>query len=323
MQHDGGGVQMRIGKFLHYFNQSDDVEAKLFDKWNDKLRDFEVYHTFKAQIESHAVLTYARKEGLKTVLSSVLPQENERRIWLALCVNRLIPFNNAYSIIREELKNVDAIIAQTQKEASFISKWYKISCNKIYVIPNGVNESILEGYNPCDSKDIVLCVGRFDSNKNQLALIEAVKRLNVEVHFIGGSAIEEPSYYETCVKSAEGYDNIVFHGWLKNTSEEYLNLYKRAKVVALVSHKEIFGNSLIEGAACGANLLSTNVLPTEEWGFNEHCVKVDVSNPQSLREGLKMAISLPLDSSLHEIAENNFSWKNIANRYIDLYNNLM
>ena len=323
MQHEGGGVQMRIGKFLHYFSQRDDVEAKLFNKWTDKLRDYDVYHTFKAQIESHAVLTYARKEGLKTVLSSVIPQENERRIWLALKINGVIPFNNAYSIIREELNNVDAIIAQTKKEASFIAKWYKTSEEKIYVIPNGVNGSILSGYNPNDTKDIVLCVGRFDSNKNQLALIEAAKGLNYEVHFIGGAAIEEPLYFEECVKAAEGYNNIVFHGWLKNTSEEYLNLYKRARVVALVSHKEIFGNSLVEGAASGANLLATNVLPTEEWGFNEHCVKVDVSSPQSLCEGLKVALSLPLDSSLHEIAKRNFSWENIANRYVDLYNNLM
>ena len=323
MQHDGGGVQMRISKFLKYFFQSEGVTAKLFDKWEDKLRDYDIIHEFKAQLDSYALLYLAKEQGLKTVLSSVIPQENGRRIQFALMANKLIPFQNAYSLIQKELFNVDAIVAQTNKEASFISQRYKVSRDKIYVIPNGVNELIVESYNPRDNKDIILCVGRFDYNKNQLSLIEAVKGLNVELHFVGGAAIEAPNYYEECIRAAEKHKNIIFHGWLSNSSEEYLKLYRRARVVALVSHKEIFGNSLIEGAACGANLLSTDVLPTEEWGFNHHCVKVDVSSPTFIKEGLEKALSIPLDSSLHDMTEEHFSWENIARKHIQLYDKLL
>ena len=98
-----------------------------------------------------------------------------------------------------------------------------------------------------------------------------------------------------------------------------MDLYKRARVVALVSHHEIFGNSLIEGAACGANLLSTKVLPTEEWEFNDHCVKVNVSDVNELRQGLVKAFELPLDSSLHDIVAKRFSWSNIASEHAKMY----
>ena len=323
MQHDGGGVQMRIGKFLNYYSSDNRVQAKLFNKWEDKLKEFDILHEFKAHFELFPVLSLAKEQGLKTVLSSVVPQEHARRIQLALLANKVIPFNNTYSLIHSELDIVDAIIAQTNKEAAFISKWYQIPRSKIHVIPNGVNESILQAYSPNNKKDIVLCVGRFDHNKNQKALIEAAKGTPYEVHFVGGAAIDDAAYYEECKTLARGYSNFKFHGWLKNSSPEFIELYKRARVVALVSHHEIFGNSLIEGAACGANLLSTDALPTHEWGFGDHCVRVNVTDAHAIHQALRKAFEMPLDSTLHNIAESRFSWKNIANKHIDLYQELL
>lgn len=324
MQHEGGGVQMRIGKFLNYYSNNRDVQqAKLFNKWEDKLKDYDILHEFKAHFELFPILSLAKEQGLKTVLSSVVPQEHSRRIQLALIANKVIPFNNTYSLIHSELDIVDAIIAQTNKEATFISQWYKIPRTKIHVIPNGVNESILQGYSSNNKKDIVLCVGRFDHNKNQKALIEAAKDTPYEVHFIGGQAIDDAAYYEECKALAKGNSNIIFHGWLKDSSLEFIELYKRARVVALVSHHEIFGNSLIEGAACGANLLSTDELPTHEWGFGDHCVSVKVSDVHAIRNALEKVYEMPLDSSLHDIVESRFSWQSIANQHIKLYQELL
>lgn len=323
MQHEGGGIQMRIRKFLHYFNDIPSIDAKLFDKWNDKLHNFDILHEFKDTMEPYALFDFAKEEGLKIVLSSVIAQEKALRIRSALMVNKVIPFNNSYSLMKRNLDFADAIVPQTNKEANFIHKYYGIPLQKMHVIPNGVNEAILDSYNPLEKKDIVLCVGRFDHNKNQLSLIQAALDTNYEVHFVGGKAMDDTSYYDECVNVAHGHTNIVFHGWLSNTSDDFINLYKRARVVALVSHHEIFGNSLIEGAACGANLLSTDVLPTHEWGFNEHCVKVNVSNADSMRQGLKKAYELPLDSYLHDVAVNRFSWQKIAERHLQLYQELL
>lgn len=323
MQHAGGGVQMRIGKFLHYFGEMPNVEAKLFDKWYDKLDDYDILHEFKVTTEPYALISFAKSLGKKVVISSVVAQEHALRIKFALAANKLLPVNNSYSFLKMNMNHTDAIIAQTQKEAKFISNNYGINPNKIHVIPNGVNESILDVYSPQNHKDIILCVGRFDHNKNQLSLIKAMQGTRYELHFIGGKAIDDASYYYKCLEAAKHMPNIKFHGWLSNTSEEYLELYRRAKVVALVSHKEIFGNSLVEGAACGANLLSTNVLPTHEWGFNEHCVKVNVDNIAELHEGIVKAFEMQTDSSLHDIVCERFSWENIAKQHVSLYEHLL
>lgn len=323
MQHEGGGVQMRIRKYLKYYSEMPCVEAKLFDKWSDKLHDFDILHEFKDTMEPYALFAFAKEEGLKIVLSSVIAQEKALRIRTALMVNKVIPFNNSYSLMKRNLDLADAVLPQTNKEAEFIHKYYKIPMSKMHVIPNGVNETILESYSPNNNKDIVLCVGRFDRNKNQLSLIRAAIDSNYEVHFVGGKAMDDVSYYEECLQASQGHDNIIFHGWLSNTSDEFISLYKRARVVALVSHHEIFGNSLVEGAACGANLLSTDVLPIEEWGFNNHCVKVKVTDANAMREGLKAAFEMPLDSSLHDIATSRFSWHNIAKEHIKIYESLL
>lgn len=322
MQQGGGGVPMRIRKFMHYYTEMG-LKANLFNKWEDKLTDCDILHIFKVNIDSFAQITFAKQLGKKVVVSSVIPQENVFRIHLSLIINKLFPINNTYSYQHRILQMADAIVAQTAKEKAFISRHYKIHSEKIHVIPNGVNEHILEAYDPAVPKDILLCVGRFDSNKNQLALVNALKGTNYECHFVGGAAIEEPNYFERCKDEASSNSKIYFHGWMKPTDEEYLDLYRRAKVVALISHKEIFGNSLIEGGACGANLLATKELPIEEWGFGNHCVKVNSSDVSSIREGLDKAIEMPISSAIHNRVEQLFSWKNIANRHYELYKALL
>ena len=322
MQQGGGGIPMRIRKFIQYYTGMS-IDIKLFNKWEDKLADCDILHVFKVNIDSFAQISFAKQLGKKVVVSSVVPQDNVFRIRLSLIVNKIFPINNTFSYQKKILQMADAVIAQTTKEKKFISKNYGIASDKIYVIPNGVNEQILQSYDPNVTKDILLCVGRFDSNKNQLSLIKALHESEYECHFIGGAAIDEPSYYELCVKEASNNPNIHFHGWLKPTDEEYLNLYKRAKVVALISHKEIFGNSLIEGGACGANLLATEELPTEEWGFGNNCVKVNSYDIVSIKWGLDKAFGMKLSADIHNKVELLFSWKNIAIKHYELYKSIL
>ena len=322
-QHDGGGIQMRVKNFFAQYNVLPDVDVKLFNKWEDKLRDFQLLHEFKVTVESYSILAAAKEEGLKTIVSSVVPQINAVKIRTLVKLGKLLPYNLT-QFTRDTLMLVDAIIAQTNKEALFISRNYDIPLSKIRILPNGVNDFILQGFNPdLESRDIVLNVGRFDHNKNQLSLIRAAKRTNYEVHFVGGKALDDIDYYNQCLEEAEGASNIHFHGWLNNTSEEFLSLYRRARVVTLLSHNEIFGNSLIEGAACGANLVSTNVLPIGEYGFNDHCVLIDPDNEEDIMNGLIKAYEMPLDESLHTIAEERFSWRSIALQQIDIYKELL
>lgn len=314
---------MKIHTLQNQLRQFEGVEVKLYDKWIDKLTDFDILHVFKDTIEPATLISYAKNKGLKIVISSVIPQENQRKIRASLFVKRFFPVNNTYSYLKNNLQLADWILPETEKEARFLSEVYGIDKGKMIVIPNGVNQAILDDYDASIRKDIILCVGRFDHNKNQHTLIEAVNRTNYELHLVGGPAIDDPTYYSYCESLCIDNPRIVFHGWLPHKSNELMALYKRARVVALVSHKEIFGNSLIEGGACGANLLATDVLPTDEWGLDAHCVKTPVNRWQDILPNLDIAWNTPISSTLHDIVKETFSWQNIARRHLEVYEDLL
>lgn len=323
MQNGSGGISMRIRKLYNEFTAFPEIKVHLFNKWTDKLSDCDILHVFKITLDSYAQICFAKKIGKKVVVSSVVAQEGYSKIRMSLLLNKIFPVHNTHSILRECLRQADAIIAQTEQEKRFIITIYNISKEKILVIPNGVEEKIKDCYNPEIKKDLILNVGRFDSNKNQLTLIKALKNTQIPCYFIGGEAIEESEYYNQCKKIAERCKNLFFCGWLPNTSKECLDLYARAKVVVLISRKEIFGNSLIEGAACGANLVVTSALPTEEWGFNENCIKVkNVRNIKEVRDAVMKAFEMPISEELRDIASLIFSWRDVAKRYVTLYKKL-
>lgn len=323
-QNGGGGVQMRIGKMQQYLRSHNAVSAvKLFDKWSDKIVDYDILHVFKDTLDSVGEISFAKQAGLKVVLSSVIPQMQAARIRTSLLLQRLSRVHNTHSRLRQNLVLCDAIVAQTEQEADFITKVYGINSGKIHIIPNGVKESILDHYNEGMPKDIVLCVGRFDRNKNQLSLIKAVRNLNIPTHFVGGPSVDETDYYERCKIEAGQDSNIVFHGWLANDSPELADLYQRAKVVALISHKEIFGNSLIEGAAAGANLVASSSIPTREWNFGSHCISINPQSVLDIRRGIENAYSMNVSPEIHRQTARLFSWGNVTERYVEVYKSLL
>ena len=321
-QRGGGGIPMRIAKIQNGLS-AEGINVALFDKWNDKLSDFQILHVFKDNIDSFAEIVYAKESGLKIVISSVIPQEGGLKIKLGLALYRLFKINNTYSYLRHVLMLSDAIVAQTKKESVFIQKNYGINGSKIHIIPNGIHESVVNSYDPTISKDIVLCVGRFDRNKNQLNLIRALKGINVPVHFVGGPVPDEKDYYEACLKEADNSPYFVFHGWLKQGSDDLINLFQRAKVSVLISHKEIFGNAFVEGAAAGANLVVTKSLPVHEYGFREGYYQVAPTDVNGIKEAILVAYKKDVPKDLRENAIKRYSWESVILKHIKLYETLL
>ena len=321
-QRGGGGIPMRVSTIVDGLAKKG-INVKCFDKWNDKITDYDILHIFKANIDSYSEIVYAKNSGVKVVLSSVVAQEGILKIILGRLLNKLFRINNTYSYLKLMLEMSDRILAQTEKEARFITMFYGIQNKKINIIPNGINQAIVESYSPYIDKDIVLCVGRFDKNKNQISLIRAMKGQNIPVHFVGGIVPEDKDYYEQCLDEAQSDTNFVFHGWLKQGSPELLSLFSRAKVCVLISYKEIFGNAIIEGAACGSNLVVTSSLPTSEYGFQSNYFIVNPHSLKEIREAVKCAFSMPVSHSLRDTAISRFSWDSVVEQHINVYENLI
>ena len=325
-QNPSGGVKVRIENYIRHIEGK--IEIKRFDKWVDRVDEYDLVHIFKSSSESWTMMKYAHSKGIPVVVSSVVPSEKRLAIWLNRLLCSKLPVYSDRYMNELVLKNADAIIAQTEIEKQFIAKNFRICEKKIYVIPNGVSLD-LEREISADyffsrtgiEGKYILQVGRFDENKNQLSVIEAVKDTDMQLVFIGGADKECPEYYEIC-KSLAG-KNIRFLGWVDHNDILLQAAYRNAQVVILPSHKEIFGNSLFEGGACGANLVASKVLPINEWGLSEWCSTIDPKNIADIKNKLQKMYEDDKNNLLSEFIVKNFSWEAVTDKYIEIYRNLL
>jgi len=325
-QNPSGGIQVRINKFMQYLNKKN-IEVKLYNKWEDKLTDFDLLHIFKVNLEDYDLLKLAKKKDIPVVISSIIPLEKRVNIVFNRLLCKLLPIHTGYWFINEMLTQSNAIIAQTNKEADFIKKYYGVEHNKIHVIPNGVNieidknnKKIFPEKTGINSR-FVLQVGRFDKNKNQLNIIKALNNSEIPVVFIGGPDPNEIEYYEECKRIAG--QNFHFLGWIKHDDPLLSSAYQNAHVVILPSYKEIFGNSLIEGGAAGANLVATKELPIKEWGLSEFCKTINPNDTNDIFRKVVQAYNEPLDERIKEIITCKFSWENVINQHIFIYKQII
>ena len=324
-QNASGGIQVRINNLLQSINHS--VDIKLFDMWNDNLSDCDILHVFKANIDSYALMVHAKEKGKKIVLSSVVPQDRPCVVLFNLILSKLFRLQTGYSIIKKELLMSDCIIAQTEKERSFIAKYYKTPKSKIEVVPNGIsihfdeaNRYALKELYPIGEK-FLLQVGRFDENKNQLSVIKALKGTGIKVLFIGGPDPQSVSYYDHCRTVAD--DNFTFLGWLPNDSPELQSAYMNAHAVILPSHKEIFGNSIIEAGAAGAKLIVSNALPVDSMGIKEYCDVIDPGDIIDIKNKVITVMNTEKQEGQMQLFFSLFSWAAVAKRHLDIYNRVL
>lgn len=324
-QNNAGGVRTKIEYFIDNIKPYCDV--KLFDKWNDKISDYDIYHIFKPSIQNYSSIIYAKKLGIPIVISAVAQKEKGRTVLAKKIIDKLLPINTFYKCMKKIYQMSDIIIAETIYEKEFICKTYNIRADKIKVIPNGISIDYLkETDNHFKKKyginsDFLLQVGRFDSNKNQLSTIKAIKDTDVNLVLIGGPDKDDLSYYEECKKNAG--KNVYFIGWIDHNDPLLLSAYKECKAFILPSHNEILGNALIEAAACGANIISTNVLPLSDWGIDKMCMSIDPNNIDDIKRKIIKSMETDKNNELKKKVIELFDWKNVTKKHMNVYKGLI
>lgn len=321
-QNAAGGIQTRMRKLQRHLIQSG-VDVSFFAPESTDLGDYDVLHLFRLDFENYALVKCAKEKGLRIVISSVVPINNGKRIDLLRFVSKL-PLLTTFTMMQSQLCMADSIISETPSEAHFICNHYRIETSKIRVIPNGLDELIsCKGREVYDAlgfnSDYVLCVGRFDSNKNQLNLIKAMKNTGIETVFIGGPGRDSSNYYDLCLKEAAGCNNIHFLGWLEYDSDLLKSAYSNCKLFVLPSYNETFGLAILEAVSAGANVAVSSTLPILDYGIFG---KGNIFNPNDADDIRKVVTNIYNQSKptdLYEKMKTAFSWESIVTQHIDCY----
>ena len=321
-QNKAGGVYSKVASIIESAEGSA-AELKPFDKWHDKLKDYDIIHYFGLKPEYYEQMQLAKNLGLIIIISSILTPTPLKRIKAKLFMSRHLRLRNDEEKVQWMLKAADAIITETRKEKGFVVSAYGIDKDKVHVIPNGISDEVLGG-NPALLKnklgiknDFVLQVGRFDTNKNQLAVIRAMRDSDIPVVFIGGEDPAYKDYYETCLNAAQG--NCYFVGWLDHSDPLMASAYAGAKVVVLPSYHEVFGNAIFEGAMNGANIVATNVLPLEEFGFSANAIAISPNDIDGIRTAIESAYQNRTDEQFAQIVKEKYSLDSVWKQHLSLY----
>ena len=321
-----GGVKNRVKEIYEHLSKCNELQVEYFRPMETEFENVDILHLFKLEPEYFNLVRKAKKSGIKIVLSSIVPLYDGWKIDIyRRFINRL-PILTVYKMSFSILSLIDKLIVETQTEADFILKHYRVDKNKIEVIPNGIDIYTYDGMDIFERignvSDYVLHVGLFHENKNQLRLIKALKGTGIDVVFIGGEENGDSTYFDKCKSLAANDKHFHFLGWSDRGSNLLKSAYKHARVFAFPSFQETFGMALIEGAAAGSNIVVSKTLPIHDFHVFDDALFVDPNDENSIRQGVLEAFNTPLNTNLQKRVINFFSWESVIDKHIKLYSSL-
>jgi glycosyltransferase involved in cell wall biosynthesis len=221
-------------------------------------------------------------------------------------------------ILKKVCHNADCIISPSNYlKALILNNIDKTLISKIHHIPNGFKKT---RFTPQKKERSILATGRLLPRKGFHFLIEAVASTDIgySVHICGDGPMM--SYLRTLQRKSK--TNIILHGWMDNTSEEYKKLLESAAIYVLPSLKENASIALLEAMSAACAVITTNVSGCPETIGNAG-ILIEPENTSDLREKIYLLINnqkllRQLQSAARNRIENIFDWNVVLDQYLAL-----
>ena len=214
---------------------------------------------------------------------------------------------------------------EAYKQSGFIK-----NLPEMHVIPQGINEKFLELQSSPTSRTI-LSVGSISKRKGHLYLLQAFDLLCQkldDVNLVIAGVLAEQSYYQEILAYVQNSPNADKIKILTNLpQEELFKLYTQAQIFALHTQEESQGIVFAEAMATGMPVVATNVggvpyvVQDKTVGFlSMYGDTKSFSN--NIHQLLTEDDTYKMFSSVATIYAQNYLWKSIANKAINVYNTL-
>lgn len=329
-----GGGEIALLKTKEYL-EKEGVPVKLFDPWNDKLKSFDILHTFGSVKDSLRMMEMARTVGVKNVLSTIC-WYNLRSAWgtypswkqripsvVRHAAKTFLPF--LPSERRKMMSCSDALLPNSQTEADQLKKYFGMPDEKITIMPNGVDPAFADAMPDAFEKkfglrDFILCVGRIEPRKNQLNVIRALKGIKQPLVFIGDYIPDYKEYYEACRREAG--ENVHFLGAINHASGLLASAYAACNTFLLATWLETPGLAALEAGLAGAKVVITDQGAAPEY-FLDFATYVRPDNPAQIRERVLRTFEQPKDSRLKYHIQRHYLWPVVAKQIVQSYRKVL
>lgn len=332
-QSPGGGEVMLL-KTREYLER-EGVEVSLFDPWRDKLKDFDLLHTFGSVKDALPMMRAASQAGIPNVLSTVC-WYSWKSAWGTYGTLR----NRVLSAARHAAKSwlpflpserktmmeiSDILLPNSQSEARQLMRFFRMPESKILVVPNAVDSSFAEAspelfVERYGFQDFILLVGRIEPRKNQLNVIRALKGIGRPTVIIGDCVPGYETYESACRQEADR--DIHFLGGLPHGSPLLASAYAACDTFVLGTWLETPGLAALEAALAGAKVVITVEGATREY-FKNFVRYVPPSDPRAIREAVQKSLASAKGPALSIHVKENYSWANTAKLTLSAYRKVL
>ena len=287
------------------------VTVNLFDQWNPRFREHDVFHFFSVMPGSYQLCDHAKKQGLRLVISPNLWVTDETKYWYP------------HDEIKRLLSIADRVVVNSSLEAASLAGVYELPLERFSVVYNGVEDVFLQSVDGSEfesryglvNQRYLLNVANIEHRKNQLRLVEAMKQFPELKLVVVGLARDE-AYREECMRLAG--DQLVFVGELSYGSTLLRSAYAGCEAFVMPSTLETPSIAALEAAATGAKVVITNVGSTTEY-FGELAEYVSPESTQSIADAIGRALQSPADPGLKRRIEQRFQWRTVVNDLRNVY----
>ena len=235
---------------------------------------------------------------------------------------------------RDVIKNANAIAYVTPTiKKRMMAKWQyydlRFKLEKGYIINNGIDQIWLDNIHinnkPKNTPVHILYIGRFDSNKNVMRLISAVKEIHktqdILLSLIGGDGEEQAQVVQAVKANSEFVEYL---GKIYD-KEQLMGIVRKCDIFAMVSHGETFGLVYAECLSQGLPIVYSlgtgfdEMYPQGTIGYGVDSYSID-----SIRDGLLSVIQNfdQIRANLSVLDFNRFSWDEIAKSYMYIYESI-
>jgi glycosyltransferase involved in cell wall biosynthesis len=225
------------------------------------------------------------------------------------------------------------IIVQNKQDAKLLIKWGVLKKSKIKLIKGSGTKlkKITQIREPKGVIPIISFAARLLKDKGVFEFIKAAniikkKGINANFYLAGDLDLKNPSSLsKKDLNILKKNKNIKFLGYCKNI----MKLFSRSHIICLPSYREGFPKTLIEAAAAGRAIVTTNVPGCRDAIIkNKTGLIVPAKNSKKLAEALLLLIkNTKLRKSMgkagRQLAELEYGIENIVKTHLDIYKQLL
>lgn len=214
------------------------------------------------------------------------------------------------------VNNASLFLPNAEMEMDKFCEQFGIQKKNYVVVPNAIdddiarekyNEPVLEEFEKY--KDAVICVGRIEPRKNQLALVKALDGSGLKLVLAGGVSPNQKKYFEEVNKYIKANKNFYYIPGISN--DKLYMLYRICRVSALPSWLDTPGLASLEAAAMGCNLAVSSRGSVTEY-FLDYACYCEPDDISSIRRAVFTAYKKDKNQNLVNHVFKNYTWKEAA-----------